>query len=227
MNLAADGKRTYGYKESAGLWSANLGQLDTTSTESLAAAADRAARAFMNAFVEICAVHSAEGVITEIAEDGSILDVWGEVPLERRDDLSFGPASDGAPGDSSRSLALTSFTLRCDVLVQEKGNVATLQNAMYLHYESGLQTVVGEQVRFGSAYVSVAVEVDPWLDAPLHGGRFLDNRITAALNRPRLERALRRWEAALGQQLSEPSSVPYPTFIDRHGFRPGGEPDPA
>jgi hypothetical protein len=227
MNRAADGERTYGYKESAGQWSIDLGHHDATSIESLGMTADRAARAFLDAFSDVCVVRSADGVITEIGDDGRILDVWGEVPLEHKPDHSFVPLSDDGRGDHSRRSALTSFTLRCDVLVQEEGDVATLQNGLYLHYGSGLTTVVGEQVKFGSRYVSAATEVDPWLDAPLHGGRFLDNRITAAINRPRLERALRRWESALGRPISEASSVPYPAFIYPYGFRPGGEPDPS
>jgi hypothetical protein len=204
MKQAADDKRTYGYKESAGQWTIDLGQLDAPSMESLRATADRAAQAFMDAFTDVCIGSSAEGVITEIGDDGRILEVWGEVPLEQRPDHSFGSVSEDASGDPSRRSALTSFTLRCDVLVQEEGEVETLQNGLYLHYDSGLETVVGEQIKFGSAYASAAAEVDPWVDAPLHGGRYLDNRTTAALNRPRLER-----------------------FIDRYGFRPGGEPDPS
>ncbi|MDQ6901334.1 MAG: hypothetical protein M3072_17865 [Candidatus Dormibacteraeota bacterium] len=204
-----------------------MGQLDVPSIESLRAPADRAARAFQEALADICVVRSAEGVITEIGNDGRIVDVWGEVPLEQLPDRSFGPAIEDAPGGSANQSALTSFTLSCDVLVQEERELVTLPNGLDLHYHSGLHTLIGDPVRFGAAYVSVAAEVDPWLDAPLHGGRFLDNRITAALNRPRLERALRRWESAFGRTISEISSVPYPALVDRYGFRPGGEPDPS
>src|SRR5438445_6728114 len=119
--------------------------------ESLRATADRAARAFMDAFADVCLASSADGVITEIGDDGRILEVRGEVPLEPRPDHSLGSASEDGSGDPSRRSALTSFTLRCDVLVQEEGEMATLQNGLYLHYESGLETVVGEQIKLGSA----------------------------------------------------------------------------
>src|SRR5437868_8722789 len=101
MNQAADGKRTYGYKESAGQWTIDLGQLDATSMESLRATADRAARAFMDAFADVCLASSADGVITEIGDDGRILEVRGEVPLEPRPDHSLGSASGDGSGDPS------------------------------------------------------------------------------------------------------------------------------
>jgi hypothetical protein len=226
MNRSAGREPTHGYKESAGLWSVSLQRLDVITIEVLKGLADGASRAFLGAFADVSTLRSAEGVMTEIGDDGRIQRVHGEVALERLAGNTFRPVTDEESGHPASHTALTSLTLRCDVRVQHQGSDAEiLQNGLYFHYDSGVQTVIGQLVKLDSPFVTVAVEVDPWLDAPLHGGRFLDNRIIAALNRPHLERALRRWEADLGVPISEASSVPYPALIDRYGFRPGGEPD--
>jgi hypothetical protein len=125
--------------------------------------------------------------------------------------------------------AVVNVMLRCDVLVVQPGPTEpskVLPNGLYFHYDSGMTGEIGEQAEFDNAHVTADVEIDPWVDAPLHDGRFLDNRSVAELNRPRLERALRRWEAAVGKPISEVESLPYPSLVDRYGFRPGGEPDP-
>jgi hypothetical protein len=224
--LTTDGQATYGHAEKAGAWDIELGALDVASVRALEQTADDVAEVFVQAFAEIGTLEYAEGTVTEIGEDRRILSVQGEVPLVWHEGR-FRPAPDADVGPEAGGAVLSSFMLVYTVTVNQAEQSVPVSSGLYFHYDSDLPDVVGQPATSRSAFARVDVEVDPWLDAPLHGGRFLDNRAIAALNRPRLERALRRWEAAMGKPIDHATSVPYPAFIDRYGFRPGGEPDPA
>jgi hypothetical protein len=220
------GKRPYGYAEKVGRWSINLGRLDPDSVEAMNQIADDVVGSFLQAFADLCTVEHAEGDLVEIEEDYRLSNVRGELPLEQTVEATFRPRSDTAIGVLSNRAGLSSVLLVCSIAVEgDRAERLVLPDALYFHYNSGLSSRVGQPMSFDSAHVTVTAEVDPWVDAPLQGGRFLDNRTIAALNRPRLERALRNWEAAIGKPIDELDSA-YPDFIDRYGFRPGGEPDP-
>jgi hypothetical protein len=226
--LSTDGKATYGYAEKAGAWDINLGSLEPASPRVLNQKADDVTQAFVEAFAELGTMEYAEGTFTEVAEDGRITAVWGEVPLVGHEGR-FRPVADADVGSPSERKILSSIMLVYTVTVIHAGpdeDSKPLSDGLYFHYDSDLSGVVGDLATSNSAFARVDSEVDPWLDAPLHGGRFLDNRGTAAVNRPRLEKALRRWESAMGKPIDHVTSVPYQNYVDRYGFRPGGEPDP-
>jgi hypothetical protein len=219
------GERPYGYTEKTGRWSIDFGRLDADSVEALNQIADEAIRAFLQAFADLCIVEDAEGDLVEIGEDGRLSNQRPEVPLEQDVEGRFRPGSEAASGDLSKRAGLSRVLLGCGVAAEgDRKERTLLSDGLYFHYDSGLSSRVGEPLTFDSAHVSVSVEVDPWLDAPLHGGRVLDNRTIASLNRPRLERALRSWEGAVGKPISEVDSA-YPNLVDRYGFRAGNEPD--
>jgi hypothetical protein len=221
------GGRSYGYTENTASWSIDLGDLDADSGEALNQIADGAIQAFLQAFADMCTVEDAEGNLAEIGEDRRLSNLWTELRLEQDVEGRFRPRPDEAFGDLSDRAGLSRVLLACGVKVEgDRTEPTLLSEGIYFHYNSGLSPTVGEPVTFDSPYVTVSAEVDPWLDAPYQGGRFVDNRTVADLNRPRLERALRSWEAAMGKPISEVESA-YPDLVDRYGFRSGGEPDPS
>ena len=227
--MTTNGQATYGHAEKAGAWDIDLGALDVASPRTLEQTADEVTEAFVQAFAEIGTLEYAEGTVTEIGEDGRILSVQGEVQLVWHEGR-FRPAPDAYIGPDAGRAVLSSIMLVYTVTVNQADSeqqLVSVSSGLYFHYDSDLPDVVGQSATSHSAFARVDVEVDPWLDAPLHGGKFLDNRAIAALNRPRLERALRRWEAAMGKPIDNATSVPYQSFIDRYGFRPGGDPDPS
>jgi hypothetical protein len=228
MNLTANGEATYGHTEKAGAWDIDLGVQGPAPPASLNRIADNVSGAFVDAFADIATVEHAEGTVIDIGEDGRILSVWGEVPLVSQEG-QFRPVPDVESGDLTERGVLSGIMLVCAVtVVQDDAHRLsdTIQDGLYFHYDSGLSGLVGELAQFDSAFARVDVEIEPWVDAPLHGGKFLDNRAAASLNRPRLEQALRRWEAEVGKPISNVTSVVYGAFVDRYGFRPGGQPDP-
>ncbi len=219
------GGRSYGYTENTASWSIDLGHLDANSGEALNQIADGAIHAFLEAFADVCTVQDAEGNLAEIREDLRLSNLWTELQLEQDLEGRFRPRPDAASGLLSNRAGLSRVLLACGVKVESDRTEHTLLwEGIYFHFNSGLSATVGEPVTFDPSYVTVSAEVDPWLDAPYHDGRFVDNRTVADLNRPRLERALRSWEAAMGKPISDVESA-YPDLVDRYGFRPGGEPD--
>jgi hypothetical protein len=186
--------------------------------------ADNAIRAFLQAFADVCTIEDAEGDLVEIGEDRQLSNVWAELRLEQDSEGRFRPRLDAASSDLSKRAGLSRVLVACGVRVEgDRTEPTLLSDALYFHYNSGLSAEDGEPVTFDTPYVMVSADVDPWLDAPWREGRYVDNRTIASLNRPRLERALRSWEAAVGKPISEVDSS-YPEFIDRYGFRPGGWP---
>jgi hypothetical protein len=173
-------------------------------------------------------VEHAEGDLAQLGDDGRLSALWAELPLESDEDGRLRPAADTVLEGLAANAFLSRIMLICAVRVDgdDEQQRALLSDAIYFQYDSGLSSVAEEPAQFDSAYVSVSTEVDPWLDVPLQGGRFLDNRAVASVNRTRLERALRSWEAAMGRPITEVDSNGYPSFVDRYGFRPGGQPDP-
>src|SRR5690349_20144927 len=94
-----DSEATYGSSEQAGLWSINLGPLDTSSPAVLNNVVDAVTRAFWSAFKDVCSLEWAEGDIVEISDDGLIQGAWGEVPLQDDGDSRFRPATNSGVGD--------------------------------------------------------------------------------------------------------------------------------
>ncbi len=227
--MTTDSPPTYGHAEKAGAWDIYLGALDVASLRALQQTVDDVTKAFVEAFAEIGTLDYAEGTVVEIGSSGRILSVRGEMPMEMHEGR-FRPTAEIDLDLPAERTVLSSIMLVYTVTViqagAEQGSVP-VSGGLYFHFDSDLPSVVGESATSQSAFARVDVEVDPWLDAPLHGGKFLDNRATAAINRPRLESALRRWEAATGKPIDHVTSVTYAPFIGRYGFRPGGEPDPS
>ncbi|MBJ7596638.1 MAG: hypothetical protein DLM67_00430 [Candidatus Nephthysia bennettiae] len=226
--MTTEDEATYSYAEKAGAWDIGLDPSDSTTVSALNEAADHATGAFVDAFAEIGTLEYAEGTLTEIADDGRILSVRSEIPLVEQDGR-FRPAPDAQPAVLTERAVLSSAILTYTVTVRQtdaENNSKTLTGGLFFYYDSGLSGLVGQPAASDGAFARVDVEVDPWLDTPIHGGKFLDNRTIAALNRPRLENALRRWETATGKPIDHQTSVPYPALVDRYGFRAGGEPDP-
>jgi hypothetical protein len=215
------------YIEQTGLWSIDLGSLDTSSPAFLNQMAERVTKAFWEGFEDICNLEWAEGDIVQVGQDGLIDAVSAEIPLEHSGDGRFRPTGSAGVGGSEDRTVLSRVMLTCGVTLQlPDGETRELPDSLHFHYDTGLPSTVGEPAKSTSASATVGVEVDPWLDAPWNLRARIDNRSVAALNRPRFEQALRKWETAIGKPISEVSSVPYPDLIDRYGFRPGGGPDP-
>jgi len=211
------------YIEQTGLWSIDLGPLDTGSPAFLNQLAERVTKAFWGAFKDICNLEWAEGDIVQVGQDGLIKAVWAEIPLEHSGDGRFRPAENAGVGGSEDRTVLSRVMLTCNVTLQlPDGETRELPDSLHFHYDTGLPSTVGEPAKSKSVSATVGVEVDPWLDAPWNLRGRIDNRSVAALNRPRLEQALRNWEAAIGRPISEVSSVPYPDLVDRYGFQAGG-----
>ena len=212
------------YVEQAAFWSIHLKAPDADASASLYnQMADEATQAFWGAFRDLCSLERAEGDIVEIGEDGRIGAVWAEVLLEHRaDDGRFRPSTTADVPDIGDRRVLSRVVVTCGARLQlPNGRVRELPDSLHFQYDSDLPSAIGEPAIPRSPTAIVAVEVDPWLDAPWNLRGRVDNRDVAALNRPRLEQALRKWESAVGSSISEVSSVPYPDLVDRYGFRPG------
>jgi hypothetical protein len=149
--------------------------------------------------------------VSAIAHDGDRVTAVAEhVPVSLD-----GPMLDGAPG------TLTDAFVDLDVVL-----VAPPDGASARVPRAGTLAVIGDvevldgraRVRGLSAFLELAV--DAWLDETiaLPEGTHRDNRDWAALNRPRLEDALRAWEGALGTPIAQATSRLYPDRVRRYGF---------
>lgn len=220
---------TYGEAEGAGGWTIDLGDLQLSSPQAWMEAADRMTGAFLEAFSTVCSPRTNDGYVVQLTADGRVLGIEGDVTFELRQGGVFRPRPDTPYGPVKEGSVTGGITVGCSVMVLHPGrdhSIAEFFNGMYFHYHSGADLLEDDTGMLGPAYVTVSAQADPWLDAPLHDGRFQDNRAIAALNRPRLEEALRRWEAAVGKPISDIWSVSFPNLVYRYGFRPGGTPDP-
>lgn len=219
-------ERTYGYTENAGAWSIDLGLLNPASPQLMNEVADKVTAAFLDAFADVCTVEYAEGDIAELGDDGRLVALWPEIPLEQVEERRFRPAEGTGVENLAGRAFLSRVMLACGVKLTSAGGDGQsvgMPDGLYVHYQSGLNGLIGEPTDFDPAYVRVDVEVDPWLDATLHDGRVFDNRPTAALNRPRLEDALRRLEERFGRPINYVTSNAFPTLVDRYGFKSGVE----
>src|SRR5207302_291637 len=119
-------------------------------------------------------------------------------PLFRVEGGAFRPHPDSGVPQPSESVMLHKVWLECGLVIvhgQAAGTQYLPDSFRFSH--SCIDTLLDdERVLHDCPAATVATYTDVWLDDTydIRRGEFRDNRRMAALNRPRLEAFLRRWE---------------------------------
>ena len=189
---------------------------------------DHATYAFVGAFAALYRPIKGRGRMTKLDASGAVV---GRTPAEdfiEMEGWRFRPPAEPAlPEDAF----IDRLIVHCDVILEppdELGEPIVVPGAGRFGYESGLQVGDTGWPTFRPPVARVSSWLDVWLDVT-HGedGRDVDNRALAARNRPRLESALRRWEAAMARPIARYTSPRYPARIGRYGYYTEDETPPA
>jgi hypothetical protein len=159
--------------------------------------ADRAAQIFVTTFGQLGYVRQAEGGIVEIDQAGTLVREHGHVELVGLGSWRFRPVSSGRLLESEERAFISHLVLR-------------LSDALHFCYDSGLEWDAASKACFQDPFVGVTVNSERWIVGSDHGARH---------NRPRLEQALRGWEAATARPIADWESPVAPHQISRYGFQ--------
>jgi hypothetical protein len=215
---------TFAYHSDLACWEIDLGAPASGSVEALNQEVDHATQAFLHAFGEMCAVEEAGGDIFLLDDDGRVLSVLEGVHFAPTGDGRFRPDLQHVDPALNGTPLITRLTLSCSaIIVRADRKPLILPAGARFYYDSVVDFNLGERVEVVDSSVGFCVNIDPWLDVTLEPGSYQgrDNQSVSQLNRPRLEHALRDWEALMGRSIVETTSGLYRARLHRYGFTAG------
>jgi hypothetical protein len=191
----------------AGCWGIDIGVPQDSSPAAITALALSAARAFVTAFDSLCVVD--EAWADWLAMDRSVVETE---PVEVQ--------LDGTVHLPQSADLVTGLAMSCSANVDTCTGLLRVPHAAEWRFAAVLAPPE-EGARVEDASVRFCVAIDPWLPEardPVTGAS-RPNHELAARNAPRLETALRRWEAATGRPITDVTSGMYAGYVAQYGFR--------
>lgn len=194
---------------------------------------DHATRAFLGSFSGLYEPNRSRGVLVTLDERGAPIHRGEWEPFAPLEGWRFRPASGG---ELSERVFIAALEVRCDVVAMpasDQEEPFLVPSGGYFNYgiergDDGLPVFSGPVVNIGTA-------VELWLDVAhdlaANGQEAdepgYDNRAIGRRNRPRLEQALRQWEASMAKPITQVKSNWAPDEIGRYGFYGEDEIPPA
>jgi hypothetical protein len=227
MSMAATSYETFSNRiiKQIGAWSISLQLPEDGSIAALNRQADRATAAFLEAFVGMGDVEVATGDVEVLDGAGRVSQYFEDVPVFKVDGDRFRPHPDSGVPQPSEMVLLHGIWLVCGLAV-DTGNHSS-ESGLYVpdsfRFSVGAFDTIhddGRVVHEGQN-AQVATYTDVWLDHTTDPTtrELRSNRRLAAVNRPRLEAFLSRWEQLTGSPIDWWESVHY-KGIHRYGFSP-------
>jgi hypothetical protein len=182
---------------------------------------DRSVGFFLEAFAGLGEVERASGDVEVLDDTGRRRQFFEDVPLRdvgghhyRSDPRSGVPM----PGDL---VLVSAVRLDCGLRIVEGDRTISLGETFRFVHLCDQDLTEDDRVVQINPIAFVATSTDVWLDVTFDPKtrRPRDNRRTAALNRPRLEAFLHRWEQFAGKPITEWTSE-QTKRIQRYGFSP-------
>lgn len=194
--------------------------------------ADHATSSFVGAFAGLYRPIKGRGKLTTLDERGAVVDRAAARDLIEMEGWRFRPPEEPA---LPQNVFVDKLLVHCDVVIEpadDRDEPIVVPGAGRFGYESGLETGDTGWPTFRRPVARVSSWLDVWLDVTHDpegpgAGRDVDNRALGRRNRPRLESALRRWEAAMAKPITHFVSPLYPDRVGRYGYYSESELPPA
>lgn len=192
--------------------------------------ADHATSAFVGAFAALYIPVRGRGRFVRLDERGAVVERGTAQDLIEMEGWRFRPPTEPA---LPQNVFVDKMIVHCDVVIEPADDDAepiVVPGAGRLGYESGIEVGETGWPTFRRPLARVSSWLDVWLDVthdPEGPAGDIDNHALAHRNRPRLEGALRRWEASMARPIGHWTSPQYPDRVVRYGYHGESDITPA